>query len=74
MAEVFDVHQADGSCCKQTNDGGTEDGKDAASHLMVFMLDDDVRYPYHHQKWQPYYRYSSKDATEDAEELWRGDL
>ena len=48
MAEVFDVHQADSSCGKQTDDGRTEDGKDAASYFMVLMLDDDVRDPYHH--------------------------
>ena len=55
MAEVFDVHQADGSSCQQTDDSWTEDGKDAASYFMILVLDDYVRDPYHHQEWQPDY-------------------
>ena len=66
MAEVFDVHQADSGCGKQTDDSGTEDGKDTASYFMILVLDDDMRNPYHHQKWQPDHRYGSKDTAKDA--------
>ena len=66
MSEVFDVHQTDGSCGQKADDSGTKDCKDAASYLMILVLDNDVRDPYHYQKWQPNHRDGGKNTSEDA--------
>ena len=71
MTEVLDVHEADCCCSQQADDCRTQGGEDASRDLVVLVLDDDVRDPYHDYKRQPYHRDGGKDAAEDSEEMWR---
>ena len=71
--KVLNVHETDRCSSQQTDDCRAQDSEDASSDLVVLVLDDDVRDPYHDYERQPYYGDSSKDAAEDSEEMGRSD-
>ena len=73
MTEVLDVHEADRCSSQQADDRRTQDSEDASCDLVVLVLDDDVRDPYHDYERQPYHRDGSKDTAEDSEEMGRSD-
>ena len=71
MAEVLDIHEADGSSCQQADDGGSQDSEDASCNLVILVLDDYVRNPYHHNERQPNYRDCGEYAAEYSKEMGR---